>query len=146
MLLSTRTGNYFVSGIVKRSQKERFITSHPDQMTVHVMWSHQFKLGISKEANMENYIGIITISLEDSTCSLVPLEVAFTMLINAVEFWYVCNIYSYTMTQGLFRNLRRIVKTLTPERFDTAVQEMLDLDINSEEELRSTVEIIYEKV
>lgn len=54
--------------------------------------------------------------------------------------------YSYTMTQGLFRNLRRIVKTMTPERFDTAVQEMLDFDINSEEELTSTVEITYEKV
>ncbi len=47
--------------------------------------------------------------------------------------------------QEIFKKVRSILNKLTPQKFQTLVQQVLDLDINSEAQLKGVVDIISEK-
>ncbi len=47
--------------------------------------------------------------------------------------------------QEILRNVRSILNKLTPQKFQTLMQEMLDLEINTEERLKGTIDLIFEK-
>ncbi len=46
--------------------------------------------------------------------------------------------------QEIFKKVRSIVNKLTPQKFQTLVQQVLDLEINSEVQLKGVIDIIYE--
>ena len=48
--------------------------------------------------------------------------------------------------QELYRKLRGILNKLTPQKFETLNQQVLDLKIDTEERLKGVIDIIFEKV
>ena len=42
--------------------------------------------------------------------------------------------------------MRSILNKLTPQKFQTLMQQILDLEINTEERLKGTIDLIFEKV
>ncbi|XP_029945098.1 eukaryotic translation initiation factor 4 gamma 3-like [Salarias fasciatus] len=48
-------------------------------------------------------------------------------------------------TEGLLRNMRAILNKLTPERFNRLVEQVLELNIDSEERLNGVVDLVFEK-
>ena len=56
-----------------------------------------------------------------------------------------CDLESIS-SQELYRKVRSILNKLTPQKFGTLMQQILDLNINSEEKLKGVIDIIFEKV
>lgn len=50
------------------------------------------------------------------------------------------------MFQELYRRVRAILNKLTPQKFQTLVKQCTNLEINTEERLKGSIDIIFEKV
>ena len=50
------------------------------------------------------------------------------------------------MLQELYRQIRAILNKLTPQKFKTLVKQCTSLQINTEERLKGSIDIIFEKV
>ena len=48
--------------------------------------------------------------------------------------------------QELFRKVRSILNKLTPQKFQTLTQQIIDLDIDTAERLEGAIDLIFEKV
>ena len=49
-------------------------------------------------------------------------------------------------TEELYKKVKAILNKLTPQKFQTLIQQVLDLEINSEERIAGCIDIIFEKV
>jgi len=48
--------------------------------------------------------------------------------------------------QELYRKVRSILNKLTPQKFQTLTQQIIDLDIDTAERLEGAIDLIFEKV
>ena len=48
--------------------------------------------------------------------------------------------------QEVLKKVRSILNKLTPQKFQTLMQQILELEINTEERLTGTIDLIFEKV
>jgi len=51
-----------------------------------------------------------------------------------------------TCEQDLYKKVRGILNKLTPQKFKTLIQQVLDLQIDTEHRLKGCIDIIFEKV
>ena len=58
-----------------------------------------------------------------------------------------CNVYPcHFVLQELYKKVRSILNKLTPQWFQTLVQQIMDLEIDNEERLKGTIDLVFEKV
>lgn len=57
-----------------------------------------------------------------------------------------CNVIVPISFQGLFCKVRAILGKLTPQNFQALTQQMIELDIDTQECFEGFVDLIYEKV
>ena len=48
--------------------------------------------------------------------------------------------------QEILRKVRSILNKLTPQKFQTLTQQIIDLEINTQERLEGAIDLIFEKV
>ena len=48
--------------------------------------------------------------------------------------------------QEILRKVRSILNKLTPQKFQTLIQQIIDLEINTQERLEGAIDLIFEKV
>lgn len=53
---------------------------------------------------------------------------------------------SVLLLQDILRKVRGILNKLTPQKFQTLTQQIIDLDINTEDRLKGTIDLVFEKV
>ena len=58
----------------------------------------------------------------------------------------VLTIYFVFFLQEVLKKVRSILNKLTPQKFQTLMQQILELEINTEERLTGTIDLIFEKV
>ena len=51
-----------------------------------------------------------------------------------------------SLFQEVLKKVRSILNKLTPQKFQTLMQQILELEINTEERLKGTIDLIFEKV
>ena len=51
-----------------------------------------------------------------------------------------------SIQQEVLKKVRSILNKLTPQKFQTLMQQILELEINTEERLTGTIDLIFEKV
>ena len=51
-----------------------------------------------------------------------------------------------TCDQELYKKVRGILNKLTPQKFKTLIQQVLELNIDTEHRLKGCIDIIFEKV
>ena len=54
-----------------------------------------------------------------------------------------CKLFTF---QELYRKVRSILNKLTPQKFQTLTQQIIDLDIDTAERLEGAIDLIFEKV
>ena len=64
-----------------------------------------------------------------------------TLLFSFVN---IFNIKSFL--QEIMKKVRGILNKLTPQKFQTLVTQVMDFDINTEERLKGTIDLTFEKV
>lgn len=59
---------------------------------------------------------------------------------------YLVNCNTVFSLQELYRKVRSILNKLTPQKFQTLTQQIIDLDIDTAERLEGAIDLIFEKV
>lgn len=61
------------------------------------------------------------------------------------SFWLEYHLVDQLL-QEVLKKVRSILNKLTPQKFQTLMQQILDLEISTEERLKGTIDLIFEKV
>ena len=78
-----------------------------------------------------------------SSLPLAPPHSPYPLLPWIIPFHWQC--YYHTL-QELYRKVRGILNKLTPQKFQTLTQQILDLEIETPERLEGVIDLIFEKV
>lgn len=54
--------------------------------------------------------------------------------------------YNFVLFQELYRKIRSILNKLTPQKFQTLTQQIIDFDMDTAERLEGVIDLIFEKV
>ena len=70
---------------------------------------------------------------------LISNEITFLVFSWFSKSFYLC-------PKEILRKVRSILNKLTPQKFQTLTQQIIDLEINTQERLEGAIDLIFEKV